>query len=178
MSTVSIKDNSRIEATTLAPVKDIVAAVSDRYGYGNDEREMIRIIDAVYAAASARAGRRRRLPARLPHVRRPPQDPRRVLPGRLYVVSHGARASARVRRGDPDEPVVQGQGVDGPHRFRLPHPFPALVRLAGPHDSTCGPADRASRARGHRPARIPRVSWHGSAIVDEEIGDIRAFLGL
>ena len=30
MSTVSIKDNSRIEATTLAPVKDIVAAVSDR----------------------------------------------------------------------------------------------------------------------------------------------------
>lgn len=81
-------------------------------------------------------------------------------------------------RGDPDEPVVQGRGVDGPHRFRLPHPFPALVRLAGPHDSTCGPADRASRARGHRPARIPRVSWHGSAIVDEEIGDIRAFLGL
>lgn len=65
-----------------------------------------------------------------------------------------------------------------PHRFRLPHPFPALVRLAGPYDSTCGPADRASRARGHRPARIPRVSWHGSAIVDEEIGDIRAFLGL
>lgn len=60
-------------------------------------------------------------------------------------------------------PSFKGEESTDLTGFDSPHPFPALVRLAGPHDSTCGPADRASRARGHRPARIPRVSWHGSA---------------